>query len=53
MKCKKYATNAKVTIISGERKKTIEKMKEMVHYNIEKGKKVFILTVEENIKEYT
>ena len=25
----------------------------MVHYNIEKGKKVFILTVEENIKEYT
>ncbi|WP_297422870.1 L-threonylcarbamoyladenylate synthase [Clostridium sp.] len=53
MKYKHYAPNAKVTIISGERKKTIEKIKEMVHYNIEKGKKVCILTVEENAKEYT
>lgn len=53
MKYKHYAPNAKVTIISGERKKTIEKMKEIVHYNIEKGKKVCILTVEENVKEYT
>jgi L-threonylcarbamoyladenylate synthase len=25
----------------------------MVHYNIEKGKKVCILTVEENVNEYT
>ena len=53
MKYKHYAPNAKVTIISGERKKTVEKMKEMVHYNIEKGKKVCILTAEENAKEYT
>jgi L-threonylcarbamoyladenylate synthase len=53
MKYKHYAPNAKVTIISGERKKTIEKVKEMVHYNIENGKKVCILTVEENEKEYT
>jgi L-threonylcarbamoyladenylate synthase len=53
MKYKHYAPNAKVTIILGERKKTIEKMQEVVHYNIEKGKKVCILTVEENVKEYT
>ena len=53
MKYKHYAPNAKVTIISGERKKTVEKIREMVHYNIEKGKKVCILTVEENAKEYT
>lgn len=52
MKYKHYAPNAKVTIISGERKKTVEKIKEMVHYNIEKGKRVCILTVEENAKEY-
>ncbi len=52
MKYKHYAPNAKVTIISGERKKTIEKIREMVHYNIEKGKKVCILTVEENVQEY-
>lgn len=52
MKYKHYAPDAKVTIISGERKKTIEKIKEMVHYNIEKGKKVCILTVEENAQEY-
>lgn len=53
MKYKHYAPNAKVTIISGERKKTIEKIREMVHYNRENGKKVCILTVEENVKEYT
>lgn len=52
MKYKHYAPNAKVTIISGERKKTVEKIKEMVHYNIEKDKRVCILTVEENAKEY-
>ncbi len=52
MKYKHYAPNAKVTIISGERKKTVEKIKEMVHYNIEKDKSVCILTVEENAKEY-
>lgn len=53
MKYRHYAPKAKVTIISGERKKTVEKVKEMVHYNIEKGKNVCILTVEENEKEYT
>lgn len=53
MKYRHYAPNAKVTIISGDRKKTIEKIKEMVHYNIENGKKVCILTVEENAKQYT
>lgn len=53
MKYRHYAPNAKVIIISGERKKTIEKIKEMVHYNIEKHKKVCILTVEENKSEYT
>jgi len=53
MKYKHYAPNAKVTIILGERKKTVEKIKEMVHYNIENGKKVCILTVEENVEEYT
>ena len=53
MKYKHYAPNAKVTIILGERKKTVEKIREMVHYNIEKDKKVCILTVEENVKEYT
>jgi L-threonylcarbamoyladenylate synthase len=53
MKYKHYSPNAKVTVITGERKKTIEKIKEMVHYNIEKGKKVCILTVEENVNEYT
>lgn len=53
MKYRHYAPKAKVTIISGERKKTIEKVKDMVNYNIEKGKKVCILTVEENEKEYT
>lgn len=52
MKYRHYAPNAKVTIVSGERKKTIEKIKEMVHYNIENDKKVCILTVEENEKEY-
>ena len=53
MKYKHYAPRAKVTIISGERKKTVEKIREIVHYNIEKGKKVCILTVEENAREYT
>lgn len=52
MKYRHYAPKAKVTIISGERKKTIEKIKEVVHYNIEKDKKVCILTVDENKKEY-
>ncbi|APF23868.1 L-threonylcarbamoyladenylate synthase [Clostridium butyricum] len=52
MKYRHYAPKAKVTIISGNRKKTVAKIKEMVNYNIEKQKKVCILTVEENEKEY-
>lgn len=52
MKYRHYAPNAKVTIISGNRKNTVAKIKEMVNYNIENQKKVCILTVEENEKEY-
>lgn len=53
MKYRHYAPKAKVTIINGERKNTIEKIKEMVHYNIERHKNICILTVEENENEYT
>ena len=52
MKYRHYAPKAKVKIISGNRKKAVEKIKEMVHYNIEKHKKVCILTVEEHKNEY-
>ncbi len=52
MKYRHYAPKAKVTIISGNKKNTIEKIKEMVHYNIEKMKKVCILRVDENEKVY-
>lgn len=52
MKYRHYAPKAKVMIISGNRNNTIQKIKEMVHYNIENNKKVCILTVEENEKEY-
>ncbi|NFL35859.1 threonylcarbamoyl-AMP synthase [Clostridium botulinum] len=52
MKYRHYAPKAKVKIISGERKKTIEKMKELVDYYIDNNKKVCILTIEENEKEY-
>ncbi|MDR5587726.1 MULTISPECIES: L-threonylcarbamoyladenylate synthase [Clostridium] len=52
MKYRHYAPKAKVKIISGERKKTIEKMKEMVDYYIDNNKKVCILTIQENEKEY-
>ncbi|AOR22594.1 L-threonylcarbamoyladenylate synthase [Clostridium taeniosporum] len=52
MKYRHYAPKAKVKIILGERKKTIEKMKEMVDYYIDNNKKVCILTVQENEKEY-
>ena len=52
MKYRHYAPKAKVTIISGNRKNTVAKIKEMVHYNIENQKKVCILTVEENQNEY-
>lgn len=53
MKYRHYAPNAKVTIVCGDREKSIKKIKEIVHLNIEKGKKVCILTVEENINEYS
>ncbi len=52
MKYRHYAPKAKVTVISGKRNKTIEKIKEMVHYNIENNKKVCILTIDENKNEY-
>ncbi|NFI04746.1 threonylcarbamoyl-AMP synthase [Clostridium botulinum] len=52
MKYRHYAPKAKVKIISGERKKTIEKIKEIVDYYIDNNKKVCILTIEENEKEY-
>ncbi|NME82641.1 L-threonylcarbamoyladenylate synthase [Clostridium sp. SM-530-WT-3G] len=52
MKYRHYAPKAKVRIITGNRKKTVEKIKEMVHYNIEKHKKICILTVEEHKNEY-
>lgn len=52
MKYRHYAPKAKVTIISGESKKTIEKIKEIVHYSIEEKKKVCILTIKENEKQY-
>ncbi|WP_315081652.1 L-threonylcarbamoyladenylate synthase [uncultured Clostridium sp.] len=52
MKYRHYAPKAKVKIISGERKKTIEKIKEMVDYYIDNNKKVCILTIQENEKEY-
>ncbi len=52
MKYRHYAPKAKVTIISGNRNNTIEKIRKMVHYNIENNKKVCILTVDENKNEY-
>lgn len=52
MKYRHYAPNAKVTIISGENEKTIEKINEIVQYNIEKHKNICILTVEENEGRY-
>ncbi|MDO5518596.1 MAG: L-threonylcarbamoyladenylate synthase [Clostridium sp.] len=52
MKYRHYAPKAKVTIITGNRKNTVEKIKEMVHYNIEQNKKVCILTVEEHKDKY-
>ena len=52
MKYRHYAPKAKVIIISGNRKKTVAKIKEMVDYNIDKQNKVCILTVEENESEY-
>jgi L-threonylcarbamoyladenylate synthase len=52
MKYKHYAPKAKVKIVSGDREKTIEKINEMIHNYIDDGKKVGILTSEENSKMY-
>ena len=52
MKYRHYAPNAKLKIIKGNRKKTIEKINEMVQNYIDEGKKVGILTTEENSHKY-
>ncbi|MGL4774455.1 MAG: L-threonylcarbamoyladenylate synthase [Clostridium sp.] len=53
MKYRHYAPNAKLKIICGESKKTIEKINEMVHNYIDKGMKVGVLTTKENSNCYT
>ncbi|MGL5478745.1 MAG: L-threonylcarbamoyladenylate synthase [Clostridium sp.] len=53
MKYRHYAPNAKLKIIKGNRKKTIEKIREMVHNYIKAGMKVGILISEENIDMYS
>ena len=52
MKYRHYAPNAKVKIIKGNRKKTVEKINEMVHNYIDEGKKVGILSSKENSSYY-
>lgn len=52
MKYRHYAPNAKVKIIKGDRKKTVEKINEMVHNYIDEGKKVGILSSKENASCY-
>ncbi|MEG1003607.1 MAG: L-threonylcarbamoyladenylate synthase [Clostridium sp.] len=52
MKYRHYAPNAKLKIISGNNKKTIEKINEMVQNYIDEEKSVGILTTKENSKEY-
>lgn len=52
MKYRHYAPKAKLIIITGENKKTVEKINEMVHYYIEEGKNVGILTTSENAEFY-
>ena len=49
MKYRHYAPKAKVTIISGNKEKTIEKINEIVQYYIENQKNVVILSTEENL----
>lgn len=53
MKYRHYAPNAKLKIIKGNRKKTIEKIREMVHNYIKAGMKVGILISEENTDMYS
>ncbi|WP_024613956.1 L-threonylcarbamoyladenylate synthase [Clostridium sp. Ade.TY] len=52
MKYRHYAPNAKLKIIKGNRKKTIEKINEMVQNYIDAGKRVGILTTKENSSSY-
>ena len=52
MKYRHYAPNAKVKIIKGNRKKTVEKINELVHNYIDEGKKVGILSSKENSSHY-
>lgn len=52
MKYRHYAPKAKVKIVKGDRKKTIEKINEMVHNYIDEGKKVGILSSKENESYY-
>lgn len=53
MKYRHYAPDAKLKIIKGNREKTIEKIDEMVHNYIKVGKRVGILTTEENSLRYS
>lgn len=52
MKYRHYAPNADVKIICGDNKKTIEKINELVHNYIDKGKRVGILASRENESFY-
>lgn len=52
MKYRHYAPKAKVKIVLGDRKKTIEKINEMVHNYIDEGKKVGVMASVENSLEY-
>ena len=53
MKYRHYAPKAKVIIVSGDKKKTIEKINEMVHNYIDEGKDVGILTSDERKSSYS
>lgn len=52
MKYRHYAPNAKLKIIRGNNKKTIEKINEMVQNYIDEEKSVGILTTKENSSKY-
>ena len=53
MKYRHYAPKAKVKIIEGENKKTIEKINEMVLNYIEQGKVVGIMATDESMESYS
>lgn len=52
MKYRHYAPKAKVTVVIGDSHKVVEKINEIVHNNIEQGKKVGILASKENEDKY-